>query len=613
MRPAASRIDGRPARGAALFVCPRWGLPLESPPPQPEDSLRHPIARYALLAFLAVAECVTARAQGALRVPPAAEVYDQLEHFRALGYWDGSLELRPLRRDQLARAVAQVASRRGELAPADARRLARLEALVAEWLPAASAAAPPPRDDEDPRALWELSAGLRFLGGPTDLDSLTLSERRPRRKGFLQLSLDAELEGRLTAQLHFYEDYSRLSRRAGDGGWVDDLPPSASDITQEPSARLDRAVLAWGGRWAELRLGREDRRWGVGRRGSLFLSENPFPLDGISFHFRTRYVAGASLFAQTQRGPRPPSYIPGEPFPPDSTEQSVPGEAYVAVHRLEIHPPGPLSIGLYEAAAYGGRGIDLAYLNPVAFLVAVTQDIADQSGTDDKKVLGADCRLDLAPLSFYGEFLLDRLVTLEVAEPKGEEAGISSFAELAGLTWANPFGLAGADLDLEAVHLDPQVYFHHDRDIRRAFVRDDRLGEGRLLGHWLGPNADGLYAALRLPPAGTWGRLTLEFEQCRWGLIDGRRGEEFGFAHLAKKDKAWLVGERSIERVYRLIWERRDLQAPGAGCLDLRCGLARVERSGLWPADAGGRVPGDGWQLELGLDWRLERRLRTGG
>ncbi len=578
--------------------------------------MHHPIARYALLAFLAVAECVTARAQGALRVPPAAEVYEQLEHFRTLGFWEGSLELRPLRRDELARAVARVASRRGELTPADARRLARLEALTAGWEPPAGEISGSPArraPGADPPALWELSAGLRYFGGPTDLDSLALAERRPRRQGLLQLGLDAELDGRLTAQLHFYEDYSRFSRGAGDGGWVDNLPFAASDITQEPSARLDRAVLAWGGDWAELRLGREDRRWGVGRRGSLFLSENPFPLDGISFHFRTRYVAGASLFAQTQRGPNPPSYIPGEPFPPDSTEQSVPGEAYVALHRLEIHPPGPLSFGLYEAVAYGGRGIDLAYLNPVTFLVAGTQDIADQSGTDDKKVLGIDCRLDLAPLTFYGEFLLDRLVTLESAEPAGEEAGISSFAELAGLVWANPLGLAGADLAIEAVHLDPQVYFHHDRDIRRAFVRDDRLGEGRLLGHWLGPNADGLYAALHLPPAARWGRLTLEFEQCRWGLIEGRRGEDFGFIRMAKKDKAWLVGERSVERLYRLIWERRDWPAPGAGRLDLRCGLARVDRSGLWPAGLDGRVPGDGWQLELGLDWRLERRLRSGG
>lgn len=576
--------------------------------------MRYPIARIALLAFLVVAECVTARAAGALRVPPGEAIYGELEHFRALGLWDGSLELRPLRREELARAVAAIAARRDGLAPADARRLARLEALCADWLPAAPL--PPRAPGAEPHSLWELAAGLSFLGGPTDLDSVALAERRPRRKGLLQLGLDAELEGRLTAQLHFYEDYSRFSRGAGDGGWVDNLPPSASDVTQEPSARLDRAVIAWGGDWAELRLGREDRHWGVGRRGSLFFSENPFPLDGISFHFRTRYLTGASLFAQTQRGPNPPSWIPGEPYPPDSTELDVPGEAYVALHRLELRPPGPLSIGLYEAVAYGGRGIDLAYLNPVTFLVAGTQDIFDQSGIDDKKTLGLDARLDLAPLTLYGEFLLDRLVALEVAEPAGKGAGISSYAELIGLLWASPLGLAGADFELEAVHLDPQVYFHHDRDIRRAFVRDDRLGEGRLLGHWLGPNADGLYAALRLPPA-DWGRLALEFEQCRWGLLEGedglwRRGEDFGFVGLKKRDKAWLVGERSIERLYRLSWDGYSLRAPAGGRLDLRCGLTRVERSGFWPADAAGRVPGDGWQLEIGLAWRLERRLQTG-
>ncbi|MBM4116660.1 capsule assembly Wzi family protein [bacterium] len=613
-RPAIDATIGRPARGAAFSFVRTAALRLHSRPPSPEASLRHPIARFALLAFLAVAECVTARAQGALRVGPGEAAYAELEHFRALGLWDGSLELRPLRRDEIARALAAVAARRAELAPADARRLARLEALCAEWLPATPPA--PRAPGREPRALWELAAGLSFLGGPTDLDSVALVERRPRRKGFFHLGLDAEAEGRLTAQLRFYEDYSRLSRRAADSGWVDNLPGSVSELIEEPSARLDRAVLAWGGDWAELRLGREDRRWGAGRRGSLFLSENPFPLDGISFHLRTRYLTAASLFAQTQRGPNPPSYIPGAPFPPDSTAPDVPGEAYVALHRLELRPPGPFSLGLYEAVAYGGRGIDLAYLNPVTFLVAGTQDIFDQSGTDDKKALGLDGRLDLPPLTIYGEFLLDRIVALKVAEPKGDEAGISSFAQLIGLLWANPLGLAGADLEFEAAHLDPQVYFHHDRDIRRAFLRDDRLGEGRLLGHWLGPNADGLYAALRLPPA-NWGRLGLEFEQCRWGLVEGedglwRRGADFGFIGLQKQDKAWLVGERSIERLYRVTWERASWRAPGAGRLDLRCGFTRVERSGLWPPDAGGRVPGDGWQLELGLAWRLERRLRSG-
>lgn len=574
----------------------------------PEASLRVPIVHLALLLFLSVADCVTAFAQGSLRVGPDGDVYDALEHFRALGLWEGSLELRPVRRDRLAAAIDAVAAHRDALAPADRRRLDALLALRDAW----DLDGAPPAGADGPAALWELGAALNVLGGPTDLDSLALTSRRPRRKGAFQLSLDGELEGRLSAQLHFYEDYSRFTRGAGEGHWVDNLPASAGDITQEPSARLDRAVIGWGTDWAELRVGREDRRWGQGRRGSLFLSENPFPLDGFSFNFETRYLAGATLFAQTQRGPNPPSYIPGEPYPPDSTEVWVPGEAYVAIHRFELRPPGPVTVGLYEAATYGGRGIDLGYLNPVGFLVAITQDIYDQSGTDDKKVVGLDFRADLPPVTLYGEFLLDRLVSLDVASAAGDNPGISSFGELVGLRWANPLGLAGADLDLEYAHLDPQVYFHHDGDIRRAFVRDDRLDEGRLLGHWLGPNADDLHAALRLPPA-DWGRLTLEFEQSRWGLVDSLRGADFGFIHVKKDDKAWLVGDRSVERLYRVVWERAGWPGPLAGRVDTSCAVTRVERSGLWPADAAGRVPGSGWQVELGLRWRFDRRLRTTG
>ena len=190
---------------------------------------------------------------------------------------------------------------------------------------------------------------------------------------------------------------------------------------------------------------------------------------------------------------------------------------------------------------------------------------------------------------------------------RAEHPELVTFAEQQGL-----LGLAGADLDLEYAHLDPQVYFHHDGDIRRAFVRDDRLDEGRLLGHWLGPNADDLHAALRLPPA-DWGRLTLEFEQSRWGLVDSLRGADFGFIHVKKDDKAWLVGDRSVERLYRVVWERAGWPGPLAGRVDTSCAVTRVERSGLWPADAAGRVPGSGWQVELGLRWRFDRRLRTTG
>ncbi len=554
-----------------------------------------------------------AHAQEIHRVEPEHEVYDHLEHFRALGAWDGALAMRPMSRRDLRDAIASIA-----LDPAagagDRGRLARLAAHADAWTPDTDGAAAPsdvPRGAGGaPRVLWEAGAAIEFFGGPATVDSVMLVDRRPRRRGLFELSLDAQVRRSFGAQLGLYADYGRFKRRPDSRAWVDNLPTAVDRVTIDPSIRLDRAVLFYATSWAEVRFGREDRRWGTGRRGGLFLSENPYPLDGLSVHLRTRRVSLTSLFAQTQRGPDPPSVIPGEKFPPDSTEVHVPGDAYVAMHRLEVRLPGRVTLGLYEAAAYGGRGIDLAYVNPVGVLLAMTQDIYDQSGTDDKKVAGLDASVGLRPFTIYGEFLLDRLVVLDAAED-GDEAGISSFAELVGVRWANPFGISGADLDVELAHLDPQVYFHHDRDIRRALVRDDLLGgEGRLLGHWLGPNADDVYVAFRMPIPRTRGMIALELEQARWGLVDGRRGDEIGFFGLEKKDKDWITGDVARERVARVTWSRTDVAMPLAGRADVELSAARIDRSGPWRDAAGTDLGADGWQIDARLRWHFAHRFR---
>ena len=262
----------------------------------------------------------------------------------------------------------------------------------------------------------------------------------------------------------------------------------------------------------------------------------------------------------------------------------------MAAHRVEIRPPLPFRIGLYEAVTYGNRGIDLAYTNPLGFLVAMTQDIYDRSGTDDKKVVGFDFQVDVKTVSVYGEFLIDRLFVLDAADAE-QETPASTFAQLAGLRWANPFGWAGSDFDVEYAHLDPQVYFHKDSDPTRAF-----LSEGELIGHWLGPNADGVYAAWSAPLPHR-SRLRLLFEQTRHGFINGKRGVELGFFDLKQSDKRWITGDIGTERILALSWMRHAWPTR-LGALDTTLTAARVERSGAFPDD-------HGWLFEIRLKWRL--------
>ena len=555
------------------------------------------------------AAAAPAAAQSSLAVPVGDPVYDELAHFRALGVWNGSLELLPLTRMEVCLAVEEIATRGDELLGADLRRLQGLRRFCAAetserpgaWLPRTLSREAAAAGFAQPQSYWEPGLAVQFRGGPASVDSIADIDRQPRRQGALFLSLDAEIGGRLSAQLRFYEDYSRLSP-GSDGRWVDNMPPDLGGISSDPSARLDLAVLGVDGGWWSLRIGREDRRWGQGRRGTMLLSSNPFPLDGISLRFKSRYLRGASLFAQSRRGGDPPPLVEGVPYDGAAHEA---GEAFVAVHRFEVGPFGPATFGLAEAAAFGGRGIDLAYLNPVSFLIPVTQDLFDRSGVDDKKLLCLDVRLDLAPVTWYGEFLLDRYVGLEAATA-GDESDISSFGQLIGLRWASPLGLAGADLDVEYAHLDPQVYFHVDGDIRRNYLTEDTLGEGSLIGHWLGPNADDLYARLTLPPSPQWGLLGFEFERARWGLVGGGRGVDVGFLSLDKNEKEWITGEQATERTLAVRWEKRDLRrwTPGTWLIGLR--LAHVARGGAWEGEGG-------WQAELKLRWQLRRRIMDTG
>ncbi len=578
-----------------------------------------------------------------LPVEPEHPVYDDLEHFRALGLWRGSLELRPMTRARIATAArsieASARARAGDevagevlsddpgtaslarkvspslpgLGPGDAVRWRRLVRCLASWgmagpVEVAEDRKGPPRrgtmaldPGSFPPTRFELSGGLRFVGLASGLDSLVDLDRRGRRDFFPWIAGDVAAGERLFARLRFVEDYSRLTPHEAGREWSDNLPPSARRTFTDPSARNDRAVVGLGWDWAGIRLGREDRRWGAGRLGTLFLGENSFPLDGLSFHLQTRRVAGSSLFAQLRRGgknvrPLPSSSSWADSLPPGVEEE----DGWLAAHRVEVMPPGPVRVALWEAVAYGRRGLDLAYSNPVTFLLAATQDIHDRARIDDKKVIGFDLGADLPPLSLYGEFLVNRLVTLDAAAD-GEDSEISGYAQLAGLRWANPAGWSGADLDLEYAHLDPEVYFHHDGDPTRHL-----LSEGEVIGHWLGPNADLFHAALTLPPSRRGDALRLWYEQARWGLLDGRRGLEAGFVGLRRRDKEWITGPKEVERVYAVAWRRPDLAAHRGVGIDAAISAAFVDRAG--------RRSDHGWQAECHLDFRgLLRRDSRGG
>ncbi len=581
-------------------MCTCGGLPLH----------RQVFASWVCVAIGSLLICEATRAQDAWNLPLDSPVYDDLEHFRSLGFWWGSLESRPIPIEDAARITREIlhTAITKPVHPGDRRRLKRLRLeILSASIPGSvhEAGAPDGEGTKEavrssPSERWRYGLGVQFYGSSASLDSLADLDRRSRREQLLALALDAAFARHVGIQLRLYEDYSAVTPFPGRHRWVDNLPTDARGVLTDPKARNDRAIFAVGSKALQVRVGREDRRWGSGRRGTLFLSENAFPMDGVSLRLHTRLVDGVSLFAQTLRGPNPqPASSDPALLSPGSGRARADArfrrnDAYFAAHRLEIHPPLPLQWGIYEAVAYGGRGIDLAYVNPVGILVAMTQDIADRSGTDDKKVVGTDLLVAIPPFTAYGEFLINRIVSLDSAS-EGKESPISSFAQLAGLRWGNPLGFAG-DFEVEYAHLDPEVYFHYDNDPTRSLMT-----EGELIGHWAGPNSDAVDVALSSSAVENLGSFRIEFEQVRWGLIDGLRGVQAGYVGLKQKDKRWIVGPLQVEKTYSVAWRSAPWKALLPGRFESTCTLAHVDRTGAWPS----AVRRKGWQLEVRLRWSM--------
>ena len=163
-----------------------------------------------------------------------------------------------------------------------------------------------------------------------------------------------------------------------------------------------------------LKFGRDYVKWGYGKSGRLFISDNSRPFDMISFKLKSRLISLHAIIAQL--------------------DQMYNAQRYLNAMRIEIHPVKDLFIGLGQTSLYGGenRPLDFTMSNPLAFY-SFTQD-------NDGKAMNMMLYTDFSyyfrnRYKFYGEFLIDDF------QIDHEEKGDLEPNELAFL-----FGVEGIDL-----------------------------------------------------------------------------------------------------------------------------------------------------------------------
>lgn len=247
-----------------------------------------------------------------------------------------------------------------------------------------------------------------------------------------------------------------------------------------------------------VRVGRDVFATGYSPIDNLVHSRNASLMDGVLLDIPYRSVRFTSIHAAVDG---------------TNLDGSAITNKFISSHRVQIDPASWLSFSVHDMIVYSERGIDLAYLNPLAFYVST--GLTNQYKSDfDNSLLGVDAAV--RPWNgtlFYGALLLDDLAFSSLRDTSSAGNNNKSIWQLGA---SHALTVAGRSLLLstEYVRCNPFVYSH--RQIRNSWTH-----AGAPLGYNIQPNSD------RIAIQAKWwisGRNFLEInaDYTRWGenLLD---------------------------------------------------------------------------------------------
>lgn len=265
--------------------------------------------------------------------------------------------------------------------------------------------------------------------------------------------------------------HSRMTLGSSDTEQYFDLDQGKIQVAVGRSVFSDQATGYAAFQYDRLQFfaGRMYASWGNGIDEQLSLSSANEPMDMIRFNLDFKTFRFSYLHA---------------------TLQGIGSARYLAGHRVDYRVNNRFQIGVYETVVYGGRGIQLAYLNPFV----PYHFIEHQLGDLDNNMLGFDfSAIAVQGVRIYGELFLDDLVWNRSIF----NYWANKFGYLAGIHWVSPFGLKLVEILSSYTRIDPWVYTH--RDSLNIYAH-----YGSSIGSRIGPNADRWSVAFKVRPHLNW-------------------------------------------------------------------------------------------------------------
>ena len=245
------------------------------------------------------------------------------------------------------------------------------------------------------------------------------------------------------------------------------------------------AVLATDWNWGSISVGKDFHEWGYGESGLLVLSQKPpsygfirldiKPVDWLKFNYIHGWLSSdipdSNSFFYNSAGTISFSYR----------------NKFIASHSLIITPISGLDLSVGESIVYDNE-LELLYLIPIMFFRLADHQLSRQinaAGGNAQFFFGVSSKGQVKNTHLYGTLFIDE-ITLSGLFDSYKQRNQLGFT-LGGSVTDLPIENLTAKIEYTKIY--PFVYNHYIQS-------KDYKSAGYLLGHWMGHNADLIYASL---------------------------------------------------------------------------------------------------------------------
>ncbi|MBK7499890.1 MAG: hypothetical protein IPI19_12550 [Ignavibacteriales bacterium] len=280
-----------------------------------------------------------------------------------------------------------------------------------------------------------------------------------------------------------------------------DYPPNKMEYSG-----LD-AVIATDWSWGSFSFGKDFHEWGYAESGLLVLSQKPpsygfirldiKPVDWFRFNYMHGWLSSDVLdsnsFFYTETGTLSFDYK----------------NKYFAHHSITLTPLEGLDLSLGESIVYDDE-LEFLYLIPIMFFRVADHQLSNQTneaGGNSQFFFSISSRGHIKNTHLYGTLFIDEITLNGISDPEKQRNQLG-------------FTLGGSVVDLPIENLTfkieytknyPFVYNHYTQS------QDYKSSEYNL-GHWMGHNADLIYASLKY-------RILRGLQATLWGQYIRKGGE----------------------------------------------------------------------------------------